>query len=143
MKKSFIQKTITGLLAVTLVGIAFQARAEDKTNALAAKAEATAPKHDKLPFGGTLSAVDKTAMTITVKKKEAEKTFQITSTTKITKAGKPAMLNDAVVGEDCGVFYKKTADGKLEALSLRLGAKPEKGGEKKAEEKATAKPEKK
>ena len=129
MKKSFIQKTITGLLAVALVGIAFQARAEDKktdakTNAPSAKAEVV--KHDRLPFGGTLSAVDKTAMTVTVKKKEAEKTFQVTSTTKITKAGKPATLNDAVVGEECGVSFKKTADGKLEALSLRLGAKPEK-----------------
>ena len=128
MTKSFIQKALTGLLAVALVGIAFPARAqEDKT--AEAKVEAGAPK--KQPFGGTLSAVDKTAMTLSVKKKESEKTYQITSASKFTKGGKPATLDDGVVGEPCGGSYIKTDDGKLEVVNIRFGPKPEKTDSKK------------
>jgi hypothetical protein len=128
MKKTLVQKTLTGLLAVALVGIAFQTRAEDKATEAKPEtaAEVAKPKKDRLPFRGTVSAVDKTAMTISVKGKETEKTYLITSTTKFTKAGKPATLEDAVVGEECGGSYKKTEAGKLEALSVRLGPKPEK-----------------
>ena len=127
MKKSFVQKSLIGLLAVALVGIAFQTRAEDKaTEAKPETAtEAAKPKKDRLPFSGTVSAVDKAAMTISVKKKESEKTYEITSTTKFVKGGKPATLEDVVVGEECGGSYKKTEAGKLEALSVRLGPKPE------------------
>jgi len=69
--------------------------------------------------------VDKTAKTIKV----GERTFHVTSETRIMKAGKPATLDDAVVGEEVGGTYKE-ADGKLNAVSLRLGPRPE-GGEKK------------
>ena len=131
MKKSFVQNTLTGLLAVALVGVAFQTRAEDKTNA---PSVTPAPKHDKIPYSGTLSAVDKTAMTITVKKKESEKTYTITSTTKFVKAEKPATLDDAKVGDEVRGQYKKTAAGKLDALSVYIGPKPEKPAKSKKPE---------
>ena len=133
MNNSFIQKTLTGLLAVALVGIAFQTRAQDNKTA-EAKPEAKAATK-KLPFGGTLSAVDKSAMTLSVKKKESEKTYQITSTTKFTKGGKPATLDDGVVGEPCGGSYIKTDDGKLEVASIRFGPKPEQTDTKKSRDK--------
>lgn len=74
----------------------------------------------KLPFHGKLKAVDKAAKTISV----GEMTLQITSETTITKDGKPATLDDGVVGENVGGSYTKGEDGKLTAGKLHFGAKP-------------------
>jgi hypothetical protein len=63
--------------------------------------------------------------------KVGERTFHVTAETKIMKAGKPATFDDAKAGEDCGGTYKEATGGKLEVLSLRLGAKPEKKPKKK------------
>ena len=41
--------------------------------------------------------------------------------TKITKDGKPAALSDGVVGERVSGSYKKTADGKLDAVTIYFG----------------------
>lgn len=133
MNQSFSKPARAAVLALALAGLTLQARADEP------KPDKPAPKHSQrpLPFGGTLSAVDKTAMTITVKKKEAEQTFEITSTTHIMKAGKPAILSDGVVGEPVGGQYRKTDDGKLEALSVRFGTKPEAAAKKKKADKVT------
>jgi hypothetical protein len=80
------------------------------------------------PFHGKLAELDKNAKTITVGKR----TFHITAETKITKAGKPAVLADGVVGEEVGGYLKPDSDGKLVASSLRFGPKPDaKAAEKK------------
>jgi hypothetical protein len=77
------------------------------------------------PFHGKLVAIDQVAKTITVGKR----TFQITSATKIKRAGQPAVLADGVVGETVSGYVKPTEDGKLFATTLNLGpkaaAKPE------------------
>jgi hypothetical protein len=90
---------------------------------------AAAPQQPKAnrpyPFNGRISAVDKINKTITVGQTEKKRVFQITSETRMVKAGKPAILDDAVVGEEVGGLYRKTDDGKLEAVSLRFGPKPE------------------
>ena len=83
-----------------------------------------------------MSAVDKVQMTISV----GEQTFQITSETKITKDGKPAILNDGVVGENVGGAYKKTDDGKLTATTVNFGTKPKITTEKKPKEQAEPMP---
>jgi len=88
------------------------------------KGEKKAAKH--LPFHGKVEAVDKNAKTLKV----GERTFHVTSTTKITKAGKPAILEDATVGEEVGGSYHEGEEGKLEVLSLRIGPKPAKEGKK-------------
>jgi hypothetical protein len=130
MKKSFLPLT-AALLAVAVLGTTVTVRAADEAKAekkAEKKAEApageAAPKR-ATPYGGTIAAVDKTAMTVTIKKKEAEKTLVVTASTKITKAGKPATLDDAVVGEEAGASYLEEA-GKNVARSLRFGPKPEK-----------------
>lgn len=98
---------------------------------------ATAPAADKpatgdkpkkegkpLPFNGKLTAVDKTAKTITV----GERVFQVTADTKIMKDDKPATLDDGKVGEQVRGSYK-SAEGKLDAVSIFFGpkaAKPKK-----------------
>ena len=51
---------------------------------------------------------------------------------KITKAGKPAILEDGVLSEPVSGYAKPTDDGKMTATTVRFGAKvEEKGSEKK------------
>ncbi|MBI4661207.1 MAG: hypothetical protein HY735_20485 [Verrucomicrobia bacterium] len=78
-----------------------------------------------IPFAGKLSAIDKTAMSITLEGKTKKRTILIAPETKIMKAGKPATLEDAVVGEEVGGQVIKNGGGLEEAVSLRLGPKPE------------------
>ena len=58
-------------------------------------------------------------MTLTVNKR----TFDITSATKITKKGQPAILSSVAVGGKVGIADKKTADGKFSATTVNDGKK--------------------
>jgi len=80
----------------------------------------TAAKPRAIPFRGKVAVVDKQAKTLKV----GERVFQITSETKLVKAGKPATLDDAAVGDEVGGQYVTAEGGKLQALSVRLGPKP-------------------
>lgn len=138
MKNSILKYAVLGLLAAALVAAPGQALGQG-TNKTEKTKKATVEKAEKAgksgitPFRGKISAVDKTAKTISV----GERTFQITSETRIIKAGKPATLDDAAVGEEVGGSYVKAEDGKLMAKMVRIGPKPEPapGAEKKAEKK--------
>lgn len=144
MKTSTLRIAVLGLLVGALAvapGQAFgqETKKEGKgKKAAAAEAEKAPNKQGVIPFRGKIGAVDKSAKTITV----GERTFQITSETRIRKADKPATLDDAVVGEEIGGSYNKTDDGKLMARSIRIGPRPEgadtgkKDGEKKGKKKA-------
>ena len=139
--KSFLKPSMAALLAMSLA-LTLTAHAEKKEKGEAkAKPEASvAAKAKGLPYGGTLTA--KAADSITVKKKDAEKTFTVTAATKITKDGKPATLEDGVVGEPVGVYFKADGGDKPEAISLKFGKPPVKpAGEKKAEKKSEKKAE--
>jgi hypothetical protein len=74
-----------------------------------------------IPFRGKIATVDKQAKTVKV----GERTFHITSDSKLTKAGKPATLDDAAVGEEVGGAYKEGTDKKMEIVSLRIGPRPD------------------
>jgi len=118
------------LAASPLYAAEKMAAGDAKTNTPAAsKAERTGVVG---PFHGTLTA--KTDASFTLK----ERTFEITSTTKITKDGKPATLADAQIGESVGGQFRKDG-GKLIALSVRFGEKPAEKAKAK-EEKPAAKP---
>ena len=80
------------------------------------------------PFNGKLASVDKVAKTITIGKS----TYQMTSETIITKAGKPATLEDGVIGEEASGYAKPGENGKMNMTKLRFGPKAE---EKTAEKK--------
>ena len=84
-------------------------------------AEQQESRQRAVPFRGKISAVDKQNKTITV----GERVFQITGETRIVKAGKPATLDDATVGEEIGGAYLQGADKTMQAVSVRLGAKPQ------------------
>jgi len=124
MKKNLLKVLVLSLLAVALAPS--QALAQEKKQTPAAEKKKGNPNP---PIHGKIAAVDKTAKTITVGKT----TIQITSETKITKAGKPATLDDATVGEQVTAHGKKGDDGKYVAKSVRFGPKAE--GEDKGEKK--------
>lgn len=131
MKTNMPGFALVSLLAAGLALAPTQGFAEEKKPEKAGAAEKkSAPKGEKkegrIPFHGKLAAVDKNAKTITV----GERTFQITSETKLSKSGKPATLDDGVVGEEVAGNYQKADDGKLHAKSVRFGAKPEGEGKK-------------
>jgi len=122
MKKLLIASLLAAFAVTLPLRAADPAPGGDTPKKPAVAGEAKkAGKVQVAPFRGKLTAVDKLAKTITV----GERVFQITSKTKLVKAGKPCVLEGAVVGEDLGGQYKTADDGKLEALSVRFGAKPD------------------
>ena len=143
MMKSIFKLGLCGLLLAGLAGAPSQLFGQntnkppvEKKASLDKKAASTKKKAGAGPFHGNLAAVDKVAKTITVGKR----TFQITSATKIKKADKPATLDDGVVGEEVGGYFKTGEDGKLNATSVRFGPKLDaKAGEKKKEADKAAK----
>lgn len=84
------------------------------------------------PFRGKLAAVDQAAKTIRVGKR----TFQITSETRMKKDGKPATLDQGVVGEIVSGYVKPTKDGKLAATVVTFG--PKVSGKAKGSEKSSS-----
>jgi hypothetical protein len=117
--KHFIKFTTLSLLAAALIATPVWSRAQDtSTNAPAAAAPTVQKKKNgALPFHGKLSALDAAAGTFTVGTLD----LSITSTTKISTNAVPATLADFKVGDNVTGAYKKTADGKLTATSLKLG----------------------
>lgn len=133
MKNNILKITAASLFAAFVVAAPALSRAQDATTtpapAAAPAAPAAAPdpatpppakpKKQKLVFSGTVSAIDTNAMTLTVE----TNTYAITSTTKITKDGKPATLGEGVVGEPVSGATKPGTDGKLNATTIHFGAK--------------------
>jgi len=86
-------------------------------------APAANPAAEKSHFGGTLGTVDTAANTITVQnKRQGPRTFQVTDSTKILKAdGSAATLADLKTGDRVHGAFKKSDDGKMEVLTLKVG----------------------
>ena len=121
MTRKIAKITTLSLFAVAVVAMPVLSRAQD--NNAPASPNQTAPakpkKHNNPPFHGKLSAVDTNAKTLTV----GALTLQVTPDTKITKDGQPATLLDGVVGQPVSGSYKKTNDGKLNAVTVHFGAR--------------------
>jgi len=120
-----------GLLTVALISAPNNLLAQP-TNEVGSSAKAghgtnqvtkTEKKPAAGPFHGKLLGLDNHAKTIMVGKR----TFQITSETKIKKAGKPATLADGVVGETVSGYVKPAAEGKWIAVSVNFGPKAQEG----------------
>ena len=121
MIKRILKLSALCILAGAIASLPLQASAQTTNKA---DKKAAASKTDKKPaahpFHGKLSAIDKTAKTITVGKTS----YQISSETKITKDGKPAMLEDGVIGDEVGGYVKPNDAGVMVATSVRFGPKP-------------------
>ena len=119
MKKQIIKLTLS-LFATAIIAAPVLAHAQNSGTNLPAAPGQTEPakpkKHEGNVFHGTVSAVDAKTMTLTVGKR----TFDVTSETKITKDGKPAILGDIAVGDKVGGAYKKDGD-KLAATTINVG----------------------
>ena len=132
MKASIRSSVIVCLLAGAVAFSPGAGFAQDKkptgkpgTGAAETKPETKAPvagakTQGVIPFRGKVDAVDKNAKTVKV----GERVFQITSETRLEKNGKPATLDDAVVGDEVGGNYRTGDDGKLNAMMVRFGPKP-------------------
>ncbi len=95
----------------------------------AAVSPSAAPSPAKTHFGGTVSAVDATAKTITVdNKRDGSRTFQLTDSTKVSAGGKDtATLDDVKVGDHVHGAFQKSGDGKMELETLKVGPAGHKG----------------
>jgi hypothetical protein len=112
-----------------------------KKPADAKPAEAKDPSRP-LPYRGDVAAVDASAKTFTFKNKDGtERVFHVGADTKISKDDKPADFAAITVGAYATGSYKKGADGKLEAGSVKIGPKPEKKPAEGADKPAEKKPE--
>jgi len=138
MKRIILTSGLAALLILGVAGSSTNVQAQSTNKAPAEKKEtdkkgASGEKKAVAgPFHGNLAAMDKAAKTITVGKR----TFQITSETKIHKAGKPATFEEGVVGEEVSGYVKPTDDGKWIATTVNFGPKTEtKGSEKSSEKK--------
>jgi hypothetical protein len=123
MKRHIIRLSLLGLLVAATAAAPQTLPGQTTTDKPPADKPATSSTTEKTPkggpFHGKLAAVDKAAKTIIVGKR----TFQITSETRIKKAGKPATLDDGVVGETVSGYVKPAADGKLAATTVNFGPK--------------------
>ncbi len=110
----------------------------DSPGSQTAAAEAPAAKSQRaVPFHGMIAVVDSAAKTFTIAGKEHSRTFKITESTKITKAGQPATAADVVANEEARGSYTKAADGTLEVKTLKVG--PQSDQEKAADERRKSK----
>jgi hypothetical protein len=125
MKKQFLKFGVLTLLAAAMSVSPIRVTAADAEKPVVKPpvAEKPIPPARSVPFRGKLAAVDKTLMTFTV----GERVFQVTSQTKISKGGKPGILEDGVVGENVTGAYKKGEDGKLTATTVNFATTPAAG----------------
>ena len=113
--KTALKLTLLAFVAAALATAPAVCRADDATNTPAAT---PAPKKHGLPFHGKVASVDATAMAFTV----GTMTINVTSETKITKDGQPAVFADITTGAAVRGSYKKDDAGKLNATLVRIGA---------------------
>jgi hypothetical protein len=125
MKKSLV---LTALL-VAAVGVSFRTVAADTQPAAAPAAEkkSDSKKQKKTPFKGEVKAANQQAKTFTI----GERTFHLTSETRIEKAGVPATFQEVKAGEKVTGSSVTSPEGRLEAVSIYVGGKGAEGGKAK------------
>jgi hypothetical protein len=124
MKKNIHHLVFGGLCAAMLVaGNTVNAQTTTKPKAAGAakeSAETAKPKPDWYPFYGTVAAVDKSAKTVSLKKKEGERVLKTDAKTTLEQDGQPATLASIKPG-----YYLHGKLHKLENVEYILDAKIE------------------
>jgi hypothetical protein len=117
-------KSITKLSLVVLTAMAFAAfPVNAQSDSTTTNTPPSAPPMRARGFGGTVTAVDATAMTLTLKQRAGDVTVKVTSDTKITKDREPAVFADAKEGLRVTGAGKKQDDGSWIATTLRISTK--------------------
>jgi hypothetical protein len=127
MNKTLVKLCLLGLLTAGITATTLPLGAQE-TNPPTAETKGLRKGHEVTPFHGKLTAVDESAKTLSIR----NLTIQITSDTRIDKAGTPATLSEAVVGEIVSGGYKKTEDGKLLATTVHIGPRDTKARSRKS-----------
>jgi hypothetical protein len=123
MNSKMIKWILGSLMAMAVLATPFSTRAADGSTNLPT-APQPAPLHKKpanLPYHGKLVSLDTKAKTLTV----GTMVLLVSSHTHIVKDGQPATLEQGVVGENVSGAYRKSDDGKLHAVSIFYGTRPE------------------
>ncbi len=125
LTKKILTTTLTALIAIGIspvtAGEKKDKEAAKETTMISASKEVK--KEDvRVPFNGTISAVDKEARTFSLKGKEP-RVFLIGEKTIMMKNTSLATWDDFVIGEKVRGSGIKTADGKWEAITVKFGKK--------------------
>jgi len=119
MRSTIESLIVSSLLAVALATMPplFAAESNLKTESSATgrgqpAAETKKAKRDWYPFGGTVSSVNKSANTISLKKKEGERSLKLDAKSKLEIEGKPVTLGSIKVGSYAHGKLHKDSVGK-------------------------------
>lgn len=124
-----MNSTIRRFFPVLLVGFGLLAQplaasAQEPAASPAATAPASKPRNPT--FHGNIDAADAAAMTFTLKGKKNTRTFTVTPATKLLKrTGGEATWADLKAGEYVTGSAKKTGEDAYQAVSVKVGPKPE------------------
>lgn len=114
------------LTVLALAPLGLPARAADTPAPVGVAPDAGKKKAaERLPFRGTIKATDAVAMTVTLGGQQRDRVFHLTSESRITRAGQPAVFGDLKPGEEVGGQYRRRENGELEIVSLRVGPRAE------------------
>src|SRR5688572_31517402 len=83
-------------------------------------AAATPKLPQGMPVYGKVGAIDKQASTITLQGKERVRIFYITPQTRVHRDGKPAKLEEVVIGQWIGGYARPDAQGRATLSTLNL-----------------------
>ena len=115
MKLTLLTSALVAVLTLTCVSAQAQAPAATSSSTTTSSTTTTAPMGKKIPYKGTITAVDASANTVTVKGAKDTMTLMIDSSTKY-KGGKA--LSDFAVGDMVTGSYTKDDAGKMTACSV-------------------------
>jgi hypothetical protein len=117
-----MKKTILLVVLLTLVAFVSGAIAQGKPATTPAPAAPASTKPVKLEkFSGEVKSVDGMAKSIVVAKAKEEKTFAVTTDTKITKGKEALKFDDLKAGMNVVIEYKKEMD-KMIAVTIKVSA---------------------
>jgi hypothetical protein len=117
-----MKKTILLVVLLTLVAFVSGAIAQGKPATTPAPAAPASTKPVKLEkFSGEVKSVDGMAKSIVVAKGKEEKTFAVTTDTKITKGKEAPKFDDLKAGMNVVIEYKKEMD-KMIAVTIKVSA---------------------
>jgi hypothetical protein len=103
------------VLAVLCCFVGVAAETKPATNAAA-----TPKLPNGMPVYGKVGAIDKQASTITLQGKEKVRIFYITPQTRVHRDGKPAKLEEVVIGQWIGGYARPDAQGRATLSTLNL-----------------------
>ncbi len=82
-------------------------------------------KRETYPFRGKVASFDAAAQALKLAGRTTQRVVHLTAQTRLTKLGQPAVPEDLKAGEVVGGTLRKNAEGREEAVLIRIGPKPD------------------